>query len=148
MVGSFEEVGWTWLAPFSNESKLALDASPVVQVTRRAIRFWIRRFLRTKNANAHNASTTIMTAAAMAPPEIPDDLFEPPEPSRTRSGSTGEDIEGGEVVVSCAALFGAGTVGVEVEVDGREDDDGAVDGDGDEDEGIMSAVFVTAGRVE
>jgi hypothetical protein len=88
-----------------------------------------------------------MTTAAMAPPGTPEDLFDsPPEPARTVS--TDEDIEAGGVVVACAALFGGGTVGVEVEVDCREDDGGAGDGDGDEDEGIKSAVFVTAGRVE
>jgi hypothetical protein len=49
--------------------------------------------------------------------------------------------------VSCVAVLGAGTV---VEVDGRDDDDGGSGvSDGDEDDCIISAAFVTAvGRVE
>jgi len=81
-----EEIGCSWLAPFSNESKLGLGARPVAQVTRREIRFWIRRFLKIKNAIAPVASRRSVTMAATAPPERPCDLFTPPtEPARTES---------------------------------------------------------------
>jgi hypothetical protein len=52
-----------------------------------------------------------------------------------------------ELVVSCVAGLGAGTV---VEADGRDDGSGeSGESDGDEDEGMISAAFVAAaGRVE
>lgn len=87
------------LGPFSNESKLGLCDRPAVQVTRRAIRFWIRRYLETKNANAHNASRRTMTMTAMNPPETPCDFFVPlPELVKTESGGDVIDEEGAGVL--------------------------------------------------
>jgi hypothetical protein len=144
-VGLLEEIGCSWLAPFSNASKLGLGARPVAQVTRRAIRFWIRRFLKIKNAIAHAASRTSVMMAATAPPERPGDFFAPPtEPARTESV--------GEVIAAIEEPATPGWTGLDVSCDGVLEvgtcgDDGGCS-DGDEDEAMMSEVFMLVGRVE
>lgn len=110
----------------------------VVQVTRRATRFWIWRLLRTKNVTAHNASTRTMTMAAIPPPERWEELFA--APPRKESAEVAPSDVG--VVLPETGLWGTGLdvsgVGVGVEAGGGDDDD----------DGVVSDDPVTAGSVE
>lgn len=100
----------------------------MVQVTRRATRFWIRYLLKTKNATAHDASRRTMTIAAIAPPEgrWEEELFVFP----ARADSAGTD----EVIPPLTGMVSSGlwrtaldatavVVGVDVDVGDGDDDD-------------------------
>jgi hypothetical protein len=68
-VWASEETAGSRTTPFSKEVSKVCGVRLVVQVTRRATRFWIRYLLKTKNATAHDASRRTMTTAAITPPE-------------------------------------------------------------------------------
>jgi hypothetical protein len=76
--GNCEEMGSTWVMPFSNDERaLRRDPRPAVQVRRRALRFRIRVTLKRSNTAVMNARRRITTMAAMTPDDGPEDVLSP-----------------------------------------------------------------------
>lgn len=79
------------VAPFSDDASAAGRRHALaVQVARRAVRLWIRRPRKKKNASAPIARRMTMTMAAITPPERPGRFLA--SPLRTEFASAGGDI--------------------------------------------------------